>query len=77
MLKTLSELFEVLISTFLDTTVVDIEETPDPSVDEVAKQPAILNLNEMLPDSSVRRRRIMKRIVAGFMFAFVVILLVL
>ena len=61
MLNTLSELFEVPVSTLLGST---IEEAPaENGLDEVAKQLAVLN--EQLAADSARRRKTRRRVLIG------------
>lgn len=67
MLKTISELFEVPVSTLLGSTITQKDEVADSGMDEVAKQLAILN--EQLANRAVRRRKTIKRVVIGLVIA--------
>ena len=60
MLNSLSELFEVPVSTLLGSTVEDQKTETDPRMEEIAKQLAILN--EQLANQAVRKRKLGKRI---------------
>ena len=60
MLNSLSELFEVPVSTLLGSTVEEQKTETDPRMEEIAKQLAILN--EQLANQAVRKRKLGKRI---------------
>ena len=60
MLNSLSELFEVPVSTLLGSTVEEQKTEIDPRMEEIAKQLAILN--EQLANQAVRKRKLGKRI---------------
>jgi len=60
MLNSLSELFEVPVSTLLGSTVEDQKTETDPRMEEIAKQLSILN--EQLANQAVRKRKLGKRI---------------
>jgi len=60
MLNSLSELFEVPVSTLLGSTVEDQKTETDPRMEEIAKQLAILN--EQLANQAVRKRKLGKSI---------------
>ena len=60
MLNSLSELFEVPVSTLLGSTVEEQKTETDPRMEEIAKQLAILN--EQLANKAVRKRKLGKRI---------------
>lgn len=67
MLNTLSELFEVPVSTLLGSTIEEKEKTPDSGMEEIAKQLAVLN--EQLANQAVRRRKNWKRVIFGILIA--------
>ena len=69
MLNTLSELFEVPVSTLLGNTIEQEEKTTDSSMEEVAKQLAILN--EQLALNASRRREKQKKLLIGILITFV------
>lgn len=69
MLNTLSEIFEVPVSTLLGSTIEQKEKNADSGMEEVAKQLAVLN--EQLALQASRRRKIWKRILIGILIAFV------
>ncbi len=81
MLNTLSELFEVPVSTLLGSTIEEgdggTKEDSSAKIDEVAKQLAILN--EQLANQAVRKRKTAKRIILtiGLSIAGIILLVVL
>ncbi len=79
MLNSLSELFEVPVSTLLGSTVEEQPSETNSKMDEIAKQLAILN--EQLAHQSSRKRRTFKRIliiiavaIAGSILAFILLI---
>lgn len=74
MLNTLSELFETPVSTLLGSTIAEEERTPDPGMEEIARQ--LANLNEQLANQAARRRRTIKRILIGCLIGFVLLIAV-
>ena len=79
MLNSLSELFEVPVSTLLGSTVEEQPSETNSKMDEIAKQLAILN--EQLANQSSRKRRTLKRIliiiavaIAGSILAFILLI---
>ena len=60
MLNSLSELFEVPVSTLLGSTIEEQVTEKDPRMEEIAKQLAILN--EQLANQALRKKKIGKRI---------------
>ena len=74
MLNTLSELFEVPVSTLLGGTIEQQEKTADYGMEEVAKQLAVLN--EQLALQTSRRRKIWKRVLIAILIVSVLILAV-
>ena len=79
MLNSLSELFEVPVSTLLGSTVEEQPSETNSKMDEIAKQLAILN--EQLANQSSRKRRTFKRIliiiavaIAGSILAFILLI---
>ena len=75
MLNTISELFEVPVSTLLGSTVEEPEKTSDSAMEEIAKQLAILN--EQLATRSVRRRKTAKKILTGIVIAIAAVIVLL
>lgn len=75
MLNTISELFEVPVSTLLGSTVEEPEKTSDSAMEEIAKQLAILN--EQLATRSVRRRKTTKKILTGIVIAIAAVIVLL
>ena len=75
MLNTISELFEVPVSTLLGSTVEEPEKTSDSAMEEIAKQLAILN--EQLAARSVRRRKTAKKILTGIVIAIAAVIVLL
>lgn len=71
MLNSISELFEVPVSTLLGSTITEEERTDNSGMEEVAKQLAILN--EQLANRSIRRRRTWKRVLLGILISIVVL----
>lgn len=67
MLNTISELFEVPVSTLLGSTIEEPEKTSDSAMEEIAKQLAVLN--EQLAKQSVRRKRTVRKVVTGIVIA--------
>ncbi len=67
MLNSLSELFEVPVSTLLGSTIEDTPKETDAKMDEIAKQLAILN--EQLANQAIRKKKTAKRIVIGIVLA--------
>ena len=65
MLNTISELFEVPVSTLLGSTIEEPEKTSGSAMEEIAKQLAVLN--EQLATRSVRRRKTAKKTVMTIM----------
>ena len=64
MLNSLSELFEVPVSSLLGSTIEETKDNEkDAKMDEIAKQLAILN--EQLANQSVRKKKTVKRIFIG------------
>ena len=61
MLNSLSELFEVPVSTLLGSKVEEQATETDPRMEEIAKQLAILN--EQLANQALRKRKMGKRII--------------
>ena len=61
MLNSLSELFEVPVSTLLGSKVEEVATETDPRMEEIAKQLAILN--EQLANQANRKRKTGKRII--------------
>lgn len=74
MLNTLSELFEVPVSTLLGSTIAEEEKTSGSAIEEIAKQLAILN--EQLASKTARRRKIAKRTLLGVLIAVVLLITV-
>nr|MCR4766525.1 helix-turn-helix domain-containing protein [Saccharofermentans sp.] len=72
MLNTISELFEVPVSTLLGSTVEEPEKTSDSAMEEIAKQLAVLN--EQLATRSVRRRKTAKKILTGIVIAIAAVI---
>ncbi|MBR3462111.1 MAG: helix-turn-helix transcriptional regulator [Clostridiales bacterium] len=75
MLNTISELFEVPVSTLLGSTVEEPEKTSDSAMEEIAKQLAILN--EQLATRSVRRRKTAKKVLTGIVIAIAAVIVLL
>lgn len=75
MLNTISELFEVPVSTLLGSTVEEPEKTSDSAMEEIAKQLAVLN--EQLATRSVRRRKTAKKILTGIVIAIAAVIVLL
>ena len=75
MLNTISELFEVPVSTLLGSTVEEPEKTSDSAMEEIAKQLAILN--EQLAARSVRRRKTAKKVLTGIVIAIAAVIVLL
>ena len=75
MLNTISELFEVPVSTLLGSTVEEPEKTSDSAMEEIAKQLAVLN--EQLATRSVRRRKTAKKVLTGIVIAIAAVIVLL
>ena len=75
MLNTISELFEVPVSTLLGSTVEEPGKTSDSAMEEIAKQLAVLN--EQLATRSVRRRKTAKKILTGIVIAIAAVIVLL
>lgn len=71
MLNSLSELFEVPVSTLLGSTIQaedkEVATETDKRIDEIAKQLAILN--DQLAQRNVQRRKMIKRVIIGVVAA--------
>ena len=75
MLNTISELFEVPVSTLLGSTVEEPGKTSDSAMEEIAKQLAVLN--EQLATRSVRRRKTAKKVLTGIVIAIAAVIVLL
>ena len=75
MLNTLSELFEVPVSTLLGGTIPEAEKQNDSRIDEIANQLAILN--EQLANKTARRRKVIKRILLCFLIVIILFVLLI
>ena len=75
MLNTLSELFEVPVSTLLGGTIPEAEKQNDSRIDEIANQLAILN--EQLANKTARRRKAIKRILLCFLIVIILFVLLI
>lgn len=71
MLNTLAELLDTSVSTLLGSTVEE-KENPNPGIDELAKQLAMIN--EQLAMQSFRRKNILKKIIFGLLIAFILVI---
>ena len=74
MLNTISELFEVPVSTLLGNTIEEPEKASDSAVEEVAKQLAILN--EQLANQSVRRKKTVRKVLAVIAIAIAAVIII-